>query len=120
MLIVDPYLNSEIYLSFAPHCKAAFGLDCLTTKRTEYHQGLLACASKWGSSQIHVSIKYAEKSALHDRLIIIDGREVWLISQSIKDIAKNSPAYVSRADAELSRIKADHYEELWRNSAPLA
>jgi hypothetical protein len=123
LFIVDPYLNSAIYTDFAPHSAARKGIRCLTSQRPANHPGLLASAGRWASDQISqthpVEVRYAPVNALHDRLIIIDGKEVWLVSQSFKDIAKRSPASVSRADSEMSLMKAQHYGDLWNQSAPL-
>ena len=120
LLIVDPYLNSDMYTDFLPHSSARTSVRCLTTRRPENHDGLLAAARKWTTDAIAknkpVELKYAPAGALHDRLIIIDGREAWLISQSFKDIAKRSPASVSRADKEICFMKAQHYDELWSKS----
>lgn len=124
LVIVDPYLNSTLYIEFAPHATAQNGIRCLTTQRAENHSGLVAAATRWASetkpTARPVEVRYASSGALHDRLIIIDGKEVWLVSQSIKDIAKRSPASVSRADPELALMKAQHYQDLWATSAPLA
>lgn len=124
LLIVDPYLNSDFYIHFAPHCAASMNTRCLTVQQPQYHASLLASVQKWQAdttSKPHpVELRFAPKGELHDRLIIIDGKEVWLISQSIKDIAKNSPASVTRAEEELSQMKAQHYEEIWQKSTQLA
>lgn len=124
LLIVDPYINSTIYTDFSPHSTARNGVRFLTAKRNENHLGLLAASQKWASDQISkahpVEGRYAPVSTLHDRLIIIDSKIVWLVSQSFKDIAKRSPASVSRADTELSAMKSQHYETLWASSDPLA
>jgi hypothetical protein len=73
-------------------------------------------ASKWAADSISdshsVEVRYAPAASLRDRLIIIDGNEVWLISQSRKDIARSSPASVSRADPDLAAMKVEHCEEL--------
>lgn len=123
LLIVDPYLNSVIYTDLAPHAAARKSIRCLAAKRAEYHQGLLAAAGKWvndGISTSHpVEVRYAPAGSLHDRLIIIDSVDVWLISQSLKDIAKKSPASVTRAETELGQLKAHHYNDLWSKSEPL-
>jgi hypothetical protein len=95
----------------------------LAAKRPEYRPGLLAAANKWADDDIskshHVEVRYALQDSLHDRLIILDSKEVWLISQSLKDIAKKSPASVSRAEAELGTLKVQHYDGLWAKSDPL-
>ncbi|WP_144062048.1 hypothetical protein [Sphingomonas sp. MM-1] len=124
LLIVDPYLNSVIYTDLAPHSAARKIVRCLAAKRPEYHPGLLAAAGKWEGDNISkshpVEVRYAPQGSLHDRLIILDGKVVWLISQSLKDIAKKSPASVSRAEAELGTLKVQHYNDLWDKSDPLA
>ena len=123
-MVVDPYLNSEFFIEFMPHAAAKKTVRGLTTKRNENHTVLLATAGKWArdpaSTGRPVELKYAPKGALHDRLIIIDGREVWLITQSLKDIAKLSPASVTRAEIEVGQLKAEHYESVWQLSTPLA
>lgn len=120
MLLVDPYLDSKIYTEFAPHSNASSGLRCLTAKRDQNHPAILASATKWANDQISntrpFELRYAAASALHDRLFVIDRSEVWLISQSIKDIAKRSPASLTRAEPELAELKAKHYEDLWSSS----
>jgi hypothetical protein len=124
LLIVDPYLNSALYIEFAPHAIARNGIRCMTAQRNEIHSGLVTSATKWASdpkAKTHpVDVRYAPPAALNDRLIIMDGKEVWLVSQSIKDIAKRPPASVSRADPELAEMKAQHYQNLWATSTPLA
>ena len=122
LLVVDPYINSDIYTVFAPHMAQNGQLSCLGTKRKEYDAGLCAAACKWESDTASenklVQVRYANN--LHDRLIIRDLSEVFLVSQSLKDIAKKSPASVSRAEPELAKMKIDHYNELWSNGEPLA
>ncbi|HET6407275.1 MAG TPA: hypothetical protein VFG14_05295 [Chthoniobacteraceae bacterium] len=57
--------------------------------------------------------------ALHDRLIVVDLGEVWILSQSIKDFAKRSPGIVTRIDTEFGEQKIIAYENLWANSNPI-
>ena len=120
ILIVDPYLNSIVYLELSPHLPENTQLKCLAIRRPEYHAGIVAAAAKWASDTISqarsVEFRYAQAGSLHDRLIIIDKANVWLISQSIKDIAKKSPASILKADPELANIKADHYLAVWEGS----
>lgn len=124
ILIVDPYLNSDIYLYFAPHSAARKGLRCLCQRMNQTLAGLQASSAKWASDSISeqhpVEVRFAAEKSLHDRLIIIDGKEAWIITQSIKDIAKRSPASVTRAEPELSQMKSDYYETLWANATPFA
>jgi hypothetical protein len=124
LLVVDPYLNSVIYTDLAPHTVAKKGVRCITSRRTENHAALFASSKKWLSDPISanrpVEVRYAPSSTLHDRLIIVDEKQVWLVSQSLKDIAKRSPASVSRADGELAEMKVRHYNDLWLKSISIA
>lgn len=124
LFIIDPYINSALFIDLAPHVKAKAGLRCLTAKRSENHPGLLAVAQKWAgdsiSPRISVDVRYTQPENLHDRLVIVDGREVWLVSQSLKDIAKRSPASISRAERELGLMKVQHYEAVWGQSDQLS
>lgn len=123
ILVIDPYLNADIFLHYAPHTGARSGLRCLTAQRGQNHPGLVAAAAKWQADPQaqakSVEVRYADSALLHDRLIILDRKEVWLVSQSFKDIAKRSAASVTKADAELAQMKASHYEEIWNASTPL-
>jgi hypothetical protein len=124
LMVVDPYLDAAIFLDFLPHSTALRPVRCLTAKRNEYHPALTAAAARWSGDPVGqqkpVEVRYAPSGALHDRLIIFDrGAEVWLISQSVKDIAKRSPASVLLADSELGHLKADHYEAAWTQSTPI-
>lgn len=123
LFIVDPYVDATMFTELLPHAKASTKINCLTSK-TSNHAGLLAAYEKWQVSApagiAPVEVRYAPERTLHDRLIFVDGEEVWLISQSFKDIAKRSPASLALADEELSAAKTDHYGELWKQSVPLA
>ena len=124
LLVIDPYLSSVIYTDLAPHAVAKNGMRCLGSKRGEYHAGLVAAANKWAGDAISkthpVEVRYAPAGSLHDRLIIVDEKEVWLVSQSLKDIAAKSPASVARAEGDIGYMKIQHYRELWNQSTPLA
>jgi hypothetical protein len=123
LLIVDPYITADIFADFVPHTIARSGTRLLTAKNRERHPALLASSQKW--QQTHpapsapVELRYAPESSLHDRLIVLDSSEVWLVSQSFKDIARKSSASVSRADPEMARMKAQHYESLWEASTAI-
>lgn len=116
-------MNASLYTEFAPHVKAVSGIECLTEKRKENDLALIASKTKWDGDKISernsVDVRYAKEKSLHDRLIIIDDKEVWLISQSFKDIAKRSPASVTRADDDVAELKAKYYRSLWDQSMPL-
>jgi len=122
-LLVDPYLDSSLFFDLAPLSGARQRMRALTVRRDSLNSALEAAARKWAASErgqaLPVDVRYAAARDLHDRLIVIDSSEVWLVSQSFKDIAKKSPASVQKADSELTQAKRDHYEEVWRDAQPL-
>jgi hypothetical protein len=124
LLIVDPYITADIFSDFLPHAVARLGTRLLTSKIRQRHDALLASAQKWKETHAQsthaVEIRYASEGALHDRLFIFNDNESWLISQSIKDIAKKSAASVTKADVELAQLKSQHYEAVWAESTPIS
>ena len=124
LLVVDPYLDATLFTDLAPHGVARRTVRCLTAKRSATHPGLVAAAARWTTdpnvSGRSVEVRLISAGALHDRLIIIDLTDAWLVSQSLKDIAKRSPASVSRADTELAKLKAQHYDSLWGQADALS
>lgn len=119
LLVVDPYLDANFFLEFLPHSCARLGTRCLTTRRSENHLGLVSASCKWAGAEPSKSkpaeVRYAPNGSLHDRLIIIDRHEAWIITQSLKDIAKRSPASVTRVEKGVGKLKAEHYNNLWEN-----
>jgi len=119
LLIVDPYLDASVFVDLLPHTNASEGVRCLTTKG-QYHGGLVAAYQKWQADPIGTAhpaeLRFAAPKSLHDRMIIVDLKDVWLVSQSLKDIGVHSPASLTRAEPELSSLKCAHYDELWQQA----
>lgn len=111
VLIVDPYLDAKAYCEVVGVAKAS---ELRFLAATSYRDGLnIAHAKRVASGDSAVHLRYGKKGALHDRLIILDNVEVWLVSQSLKDIAVRSPASLSKADEGLARMKVEAYAALW-------
>ena len=123
LLIIDPYLNGGAFIDLIPQSNASNLVRCLTVKG-QYSGSLEAAVLKWQSDSVStkhpVEVRCAPDKALHDRAIIVNMTDVWLVSQSLKDIAAKSPATLTKADAELAGLKIAHYDALWHSSAKLA
>lgn len=112
--VIDPYLDANSYCEVVGATKAN-NVQLLTS--THYRDGLNAAhRRRIASHPVGTELRYAQRGALHDRLIILDEAEVWLVSQSLKDIAKRSPASLLKADAELSRWKVEAYSNFWNDA----
>ncbi|WP_374643849.1 hypothetical protein [Tabrizicola sp.] len=123
LLIVDPYVSGGVFTDLVPHIVASRSVRILTAAQPKLQPALLASSQKWNTtpnrSTPEVETRLAPDGSLHDRLIILDGEEVWLVSQSLKDIGKRSAASLTRADPELASMKSDAYDVLWKQSQPL-
>ncbi|MGR3700672.1 MAG: hypothetical protein ACU0A4_01180 [Paracoccaceae bacterium] len=123
LLIVDPYVSGSVVTELVPHIVAKRSVRILTAAQPKLKSALLASSQKWNAnpsrSTPEVETRIAPSGSLHDRLIMLDNKEVWLVSQSLKDIGKRSAASVTRADAELAALKSNAYTALWQDSLPL-
>jgi hypothetical protein len=56
---------------------------------------------------------------LHDRLIIVDGAQVWVLTQSLNAFVVRSPATIVRVDGETAALKIKA-KDIWDKAKPLA
>jgi hypothetical protein len=122
VLIVDPYLDARALLDFAPSAPDRVALRLVADEK-KHAPTLLPAAQRWIARYGVIrplQARLAATRVLHDRLIIVDGRDVWDVSQSLKDLAARSPASITRADAEGAVMKIDFYEDVWKASTPIA
>ena len=56
---------------------------------------------------------------LHDRLIVVNDAQVWMLTLPLKDFAVRSPATVVKVNSETANLKLGAYAEIWRDAAPL-
>jgi hypothetical protein len=118
ILIVDPYMDASILKNYVVLVVTGVSVrllcDSFYTKAPAL-PALQAAVSAWkiqyGSASLE--IRATVPRLLHDRLIIIDGKGVWLLSQSLKDLANRSPASVMPADAEIADWKSQFYSTTW-------
>ena len=121
VLIVDAYMDSKVFTDFAPTAGAGVSVrllsDSFSTKADALRPGMTRWVQQFPGRPIEVRL--APPRALHDRLIVADGKLVWSLTQSLKDFANRSPALVQKVDAEMATLKIDFYEQVWTNAVPL-
>jgi hypothetical protein len=64
-------------------------------------------------------VRLSQPKALHDRAIFVDRAHSWLLTQSIKDFAKRSPAEIVRG-VDGTHMKFDAYQSIWEASKVIA
>jgi hypothetical protein len=60
----------------------------------------------------------APAKTLHDRLIIVDNADVWLVGQSFNRLAERAPTTLARMNPEAGALKMA-YLEIWRKATVL-
>ena len=117
VLIVDPYMDDSVLTDFAASMQDSVPLRLLTDQATA-KQNLQPAAVRWTAQYANrpLLVRLAPPRTLHDRAIFIDGIQAWTVTQSLKDLAKRSPAEIVRAD-DTAALKIAAYEALWINAS---
>jgi hypothetical protein len=115
LLIVDPYLDENIFDTYLASVAAGISIRLLCGKSTA---GLKPAILKF-STQTKLNVEARSSSAIHDRVVFIDGRSCWVIGQSIKDAAKSKPTYIAPLDAPTTDLKQSEYEKIWNSAKPV-
>ncbi len=116
IFVVDPYMDDTVLLDFGGAVPAGVSLRLLTDKAT-VKPSLAPAAVRWSQQYQARSfgLRLASPRALHDRSILIDGIQAWSVTQSLKDLAKRSPAEIVRAD-DTASLKIAAYEDTWASA----
>ena len=119
VLIVDPYMDDSVLTDFATSVPETIPLRLLSDHATS-KPSLVPASTRWSTqySNRPLQVRLAPARALHDRAIFIDGTQAWTVTQSLKDLAKRSPAEIVRAD-DTAVLKIAAYEQIWNTARVL-
>lgn len=116
VLLVDPYMDQTAFTHFAVFVPEGCSIGLLGDEKT-LKPGLKPAADAWikqyGSAR-PVEVRAAPARSLHDRLILVDDDQAWLLTQSIAHFADRSPATIQRSDADVTTMKFAAYLEIWQ------
>lgn len=120
LLVVDPYMDDSVLIEFGGAVPETVALRLLSDKATA-KQSLEPAAKRWKAQypNRNLQVRLTPARALHDRVILVDGKEAWTITQSLKDLAKRSPAEIVRAN-DIAPLKIAAYEQIWNAAGALA
>lgn len=121
ILIVDPYADGKALTDFAVQASEGISIRILAGE-SEHKATLNPAAQNWtrqfaGSRPLEVRL--APPKTLHDRLIILDEKEAWSLTQSLNAFATRSPATIVRVDEEIAAMKVAAYQPIWQAGKPL-
>lgn len=114
LFIVDPYSDEKLLRDFAPLAAENVLLKVLADPF--YVKASLKPAVERWQSQFQnrpLEARLTSPRQLHDRLIIVDNKEVWIVTQSFAHLAERAPASVSRFESEAADLKLNSYRTMW-------
>lgn len=121
VLFVDPYMGPEALMKYALMVPEGVQIDLLGGKG-KVKAGLLPASQEWTEQhggKRPLRVRVVDPALLHDRLLLVDDREAWDISQSLNALAKRSPATISKSKPEQAAMKIEAYVPLFDTAEPL-
>jgi hypothetical protein len=121
VLMVDPYADVKI-LGFAVLAPDNVPVQVLADG-AKYKPTLKLAAERFGqqfrASRAPLEVRLSPPKTLHDRLIIVDNANVWLLGQSFNALAEGSPTSLIRENDETAQMKIAVYGAMWQSATPL-
>jgi hypothetical protein len=114
IFIVDPYLDEKILTDFAIAAPENVPMRLLSDEG-DHKPTLKPAAKRWINqygSKRPLELRFVPQRTVHDRLIVTDNSEVWILTQSFNAFATRAPASISRFAEPDMKIKA--YDEMWK------
>ncbi len=108
-------MDEKAVTDFAPLIASGITIRLLSDAQSS-KPTLGPAAKRWAiqyGSAHPLESRLAAARSLHDRLIVIDGQEAWVLTQSLKDFAVRAPASIIRVDRQIAEMKIGAYEALW-------
>jgi hypothetical protein len=115
LFVIDPYVDGEFVTRYLPFVKDDVSVRLLCSlKNKKVFAGLIATAGQF-CRQYKCGLEIRSKDGLHDRFLVVDGREVYQSGASFKDGAlKSATNLVELVDA--AGGVRQQYEDLWGSS----
>jgi hypothetical protein len=112
VFIADLYADQEIFDLYLEKIATGVKIRLLT----KLPSSALKTLSTKFSTQLGPLFEARSTNAIHDRVIIIDGQDCWVIGQSIKDAGMKKPTYLLPVTAVSDMAKL--YEDAWKSAIP--
>jgi hypothetical protein len=114
-LFVDPYADGNLLTDFAVLAPQGVRVK-IWTDAVSHKPALKPTAASWVKQHgpgWPLEVRLAAKGALHDRLVVVDDRDVYTVGQSFNALAKRAPTSLGRVDPDTAKMKAEAYRSLW-------
>lgn len=111
LIIVDPYFDGQSFDTYISPLPRDVKVKILCSKNASDVVGRLIAYKDQNACDIEIR----KSRDLHDRLIIIDQSDCWVVGGSIKDAGKK-PTYLLPLQPGISPSKINIYNDLWGKS----
>jgi hypothetical protein len=121
VLIVDPYMDDKALTDFAILVPEQIRIRLLADQQ-DVKASLRPAVARWttqyGSTR-PLEARLSPPRTLHDRAILIDGTQAWVLTQSLNAFATRSHGLISRVDPETAGMKIPAYEAVWNSASKM-
>ena len=115
ILMIDPYADQKAVTEYAIQAPEVVTVRLLTGKADPT---LKPAVERWyqqfGNSRAPIEVRLAPAKALHDRLILVDGVQAWVLGQSFNRLAERAHTSLVRMPDEAAGLKIAAYLEMWQ------
>jgi hypothetical protein len=121
LLVVDPYMDARALMDCIPAAPAGIPVRLLADRR-RVKPSLRPAVQRWLAqygAQRPIEARLAAPWTLHDRLIVVDGRTAWVLTQSLSAFAARAPGQIEKTNPDAAALKIPAYESIWNSATPL-
>ena len=115
ILIVDPYLDAEVFDGYLHALKPAVSVRLLANR---YVANVRVAADKY-KAQTGAIVELRQSNDIHDRVLFVDNDQCWVLGASIKDAALKKSTYLAPLAPDVSAEKRRLYEGIWAAGTPI-
>lgn len=118
--LVDAYGDEAVMNKIVPMVGEGIAVQLLTKNKCRPQIEPLAKAwrDQYGKDR-PLEVMLVDNSRLHDRYIIIDGRDAWKLGQSFNQLAEKSATTITREPTEVERQVLAEWDGLWAKGTPV-
>lgn len=109
VFIIDPYLDAETFDGYLGAFDAGRLARLLCSK---YAEEVRVGANKLSIQHTQI-IEVRRSNALHDRVIVVDGTQCWVLGSSTTDAATKKATYLAPLSSDIAAQKIQIYEGIW-------
>lgn len=118
--VVDAYGDEAVMRKVVPMVGEGIAVQVLTTNRSRPQIEPLAKAWRDQYDKDRpLEVRLVDNNRLHDRYIIVDGREAWKLGQSFNQLAEKSATTITREPTEIERQVLDEWDGHWAKGTPV-